>query len=328
MLDELAPQKISGIEKMIIEVKKYSRPVLSPDWKKFKDEYSSLRNSGGILYDKKTNQIILLVTARHKKDGKSRLHIAESYDGYNFRLEKEPFIDLDADSLMGVEDPRISKIGEEYYITFTAFKETDNKTYNITRIGLVKTKDFKTYTDRQIILDQYGNNKNCVIFKTPNYEGFYAIHRPFFNISREKSAACMARTMDFKKWEDLGILFKPREGMWDSARVGINTPPVKIGRKKLFMLYHGADEKNIYRLGGITLDENNPKKIIWRSKEPIISPELEWETSGGRFGAEVPNVVFTCNLIPLNKHEFLTYHSGADKYLGRAIIKTGAKPKI
>ncbi len=321
MGDELLiDPKSSKIERMVINVEKYSKPILSPDWNEFKDKYSSLRNSGGILYDKGINQIILLITARYKKDSKSRLHIAKSYNGHNFKLEEEPFIDLDADSLLGVEDPRISKIGEEYYITFTAFKEKYNGD-NTTRIGLVKTKDFKTYTDRQIILDHYSNNKNCVIFKTPNYKGFYAIHRPFVNNPKERAAAYIAKTIDLKNWEDSKILFKPREDMWDSARVGINTPPIKINRDKLFMLYHGADEKNTYRLGGIIIDENNPKNIIWRSKEPIITPELEWETSGGRSGAEVPNVVFTCNLIPLNNHEFLTYHSGADKYLGKTLIK-------
>ncbi len=319
MEGELINRKISKIEKMIIGVEKYPNPILSPEWEEFEDKYSSLRNSGGI-YHKEKESIILLVTVRHKKDNKSRLHVAKSQDGYNFKLEEEPFIDLNADSLLGVEDPRISKIKDEYYITFTSFKEM-YETGNTTRIGLVKTKDFKTYTDRQIILDHYSNNKNCVIFKIPSYEGFYIIHRPFIKNSKEKAAAYIARTIDFKNWEDLGVFLKPRKRMWDSARVGINTPPIRISRNRLFMLYHGADEQNTYRLGGIIIDENNPKNVIWRSKEPIITPELKWETSGGSSGAEVPNVVFTCNLIPLTNNEFLTYHSGADKYLGRALIR-------
>ena len=43
--------------------------------------------------------------------------------------------------------------------------------------------------------------------------------------------------------------------MWDSARVGINTPPIKIRlldhpkyKEALFMLYHGADKKNTFQL--------------------------------------------------------------------------------
>lgn len=304
-----------------IEVEKYPKPILSPKWKEFHKKFSSIRNSGGIIYDKGIKQIILLVTVRHKTDNKSRLHIAKSYDGKTFKLEEKPFIDLNQDSLMGVEDARISKIGDEYFITYTEFKETNDLTYNITRIGLVKTKDFKTYTDRKIILNKWGNNKNCIIFQDENSQKFYAIHRPFSGASDEKSAAYILKTKDFQEWEDLGVFLEPREGMWDSVRVGINSPPINIGKDMLFMLYHGADiETNTYKIGGIIIDKNNPKKILWRSKKPLIEPELRWEIQG-----EVPNVVFTCNLIPLGNNEFVTYHSGADKYLGMTKLKVKFK---
>ena len=120
------------------------------------------------------------------------------------------------------------------------------------------------------------------------------------------------------------MYFSPRPGKWDNARVGMNTPPVPIGRGKMLSLYHGATiRKNIYRLGGIITDEDDPRLIRARSsgEETIIQPELYWETDGGINGAEVPNVVFTCNLIPLGDNEYVTYYSGADKHLGVAKLR-------
>lgn len=305
-----------------IEVMKHSEPILSPEDGRFNGKYSSIRNPGGIMYNR---EIILLPTVRHTSDNKSRLHVARSADGYNFILEEKPFIDLNQDSRMGVEDARITKIGDTYYIAFTEFKETDGKTYITTRIGVVKTKDFKTYTDRKIILDTYKNNKNGVIIPDKN-GGFYVIHRPFTGVEGEISSARIAWTNDFKTFKDLGVYFSPRNGKWDNARVGLNTPPIPIGNGKELELYHGASvRKNIYRLGGLIIDEKNPRLILARSEEPLIKPEFVWETHGGVNGVEIPNVVFTCNLIPLGNNEFVTYHSGADKYLGMTKLRVISK---
>ena len=80
------------------------------------------------------------------------------------------------------------------------------------------------------------------------------------------------------------------------------------------MLYHGADKKdNIYQIGYVLLDKDNPLKILERSDTPLISPELEWEKQG-----EVNNVIFGCGLIPLNKNTLRFYYAGADKYTGYA----------
>ena len=243
--DPPSSKREGKLERMIkIDVKKYPEPILTPEDTKFNGQYSSMRNPGGVMHN---GEIILLLTVRHTSDNKSRLHIAKSSDGHNFTLEEKPSIDLNPDSLMGVEDARITKIGETYHILFTQFKETDGQTYNTTRIGHIQTKDFKTYTDRRIILDDYKNNKNGVIL--PNKEGFYVVHRPFTGDPNERPSAKIAWTKDFENFEDLGVYFSPRPGKWDNARVGMNTPPVPIGRGKMLSLYHGATiRKNIYRL--------------------------------------------------------------------------------
>jgi len=305
-----------------IIVEKNPEPIITPSM--CHGKVSSTRNPAAVRYNGK---YILLCTVR-SHDNISRLHLARSNDGKNFTIDKNPFIDIDKDSKKGVEDARIVKIGNEYYITFTAFKGRDKnekeEKINTTRIGLVKTKNFKTYYSRKIILDEYGNNKNCVIFQNQNSSEFYVIHRPILGKPNEKFSAHLARTKDFENWEHLGIFLEPRENMWDSARVGVNTPPIKIGNKLLF-LYHGAEEKtNIYSIGGILVDEKNPQEILWRSQqEPIISPELSWETGKCEDGAEVPMVVFGQGIVPSGKEKdsWEFFYGGADKYIGKARIK-------
>jgi predicted GH43/DUF377 family glycosyl hydrolase len=118
---------------------------------------------------------------------------------------------------------------------------------------------------------------------------------------------------EFKKY------LSPNENIWESARVGINTPPIKIEHEKygdsLFMLYHGAQSSpKIYSMGYIIVDEKDPLKILERSKKPIITPELDYETGKSIYSPEVPNIIFGCGLIPVSENEMRFYYSGADKY--------------
>ncbi len=290
---------------------KYSEPILTPSM--FNYKFTSIRNPGAFKYQ---DRFGMLLTVRHAKDNISRLHLAWSKDGTNFSLDEKPFINTDEDSKLGVEDARITQVENTYFITYTAFKE-HKENVNTTRIKLAKTKDFKTIEKLGVILDDYGNNKNCVIWWDKKAKIFWVIHRPF---DGGCLSARIATTKDFKNFKDYGIILKPRQGMWDDARVGMNTPLIET-EKGLFGIYHGADkQKNIYRLGYVLLDKNNPTKVIERSKKPLLEPKLWWETVGGKKGAEVPNVVFGCGLVPIQKNHFRLFYSGTDRYTGYADI--------
>jgi len=321
--DSSSREKISLLEGILknqtmeIKVQKNPEPILYPEM--FNGKYSSIRNPGAFVYGKKYG---LLCTVRYCSDNKSRLHLAWSDDGKKFILEENSFIDLGPNGLQGVEDSRISKIKDEYFITFTEFKGKGDK-INITRIGLIKTKDFKDYYDRRIILDKYGNNKNCVVFNDKESNEFYVFHRPF-NEDRYLTppGVRIAKTKDFLDFKNLGILFEPRPKMWDSARVGINTSPIEIKNKKfgnaLFMLYHGANEERTYSMGYVLVKKDDPTKILERSENPLLKPELAWEKGIGKYSSENPNVIFGCSAIPISKNEIRVFYAGADRYTGFA----------
>lgn len=313
-------KKESGLERMIkIEVKKHPEPFITPSM--CREGVSSVRNPGAI---KHKGEYILLCTIR-SSDNISRLHLARSSDGNNFKVDRNPFINTDKDSIKGVEDPRITKISDEYYIVYTLFKgvkkDIKRRTVNTTRIGMVKTRDFKNYYDKKILLDKWGDNKNGVIFQNENTGEFYVIHRPFLGKAKEKPSAYLARTKDFERWENMGIFLSPRKKMWDSARVGINTPPIKMEEGLLF-LYHGADKKkNVYKIGYVLKDPKNPIKTLYRSPEAIIKPEYGWETGECDGGAEIPMVVFGQGIVDTGKDSWEFFYGGGDRYIGKADMR-------
>ena len=82
--------------------------------------------------------------------------------------------------------------------------------------------------------------------------------------------------------------------------------------KSLLLIYNGADNKLVYRVGWALFDQKDPRKLLARSDQPIFTPEKEWEKVG-----QVPNVVFVEGLVR-EGDRWLFYYGGADKYIGVA----------
>ncbi len=312
----------SNLEEILtpIEVHKFGKITANP----LKEGYSSIRNPAAFIYK---NKIGLLYTVRQlsKNNCFSCLYLAWSKDGENFKLEKKPFIGLDKDAIRATEDPRITKIKDEYWITFTAYKGIESNK-NVIRTGLAKTKDFKSYYDRQIILDNKEENKNALLLKNSKYH--FIIDRPFTSNLEETPGAQIAQIKNLDRLEigEFKHFLSPTNNEWENARVGVNTPPIRMKHERygncLFMLYHGAQKQsNIYSIGYIFVDEKNPLKILERSKEPLMKPELDLETGKGIYPPEVPNVIFGCGAIPMSKNEIRFYYSGADRYPTFADLK-------
>ncbi len=295
----------------IIKIRKNQEPIL--DIKK--EGYSSIRNPAAFIYK---NKIGLLYTVRTSLENSS-LYLAWSDNGKDFILENKPFIELDKDSKLATEDARITRLNGEYWISFTAVKEKTPKGDWVLRVGHVKTRNFKTYYDRQIILDDKEENKNALFFKNGGYH--FIIDRPYMKNENETPGAEIAKVKNLNPliFGKFRSYLSPREDFWDNARVGINTPPITIRHEKygncLFMLYHGAQkEDNNYGIGYIIADNRNPLKILERSKEPLLNPELDFETGKGNYPPEIPNVIFGCGAIPISKNTIRFYYSGADRY--------------
>jgi len=306
-------KKISNLEQITtsIEVRKFGKPILNLA----ELGYLSIRNPSAFIYKDK---IGLLYTVRTSQQ-KSALHLAWSKNGKDFNLEHKPFIRQDSDSQLATEDARITKIKDEYWINFTSVKEISPEGNCVLRIGHAKTKDFKTHYYRQIILDGKRENKNSLFFKNGKY--YFVVDRPFMKDINETPGAEIAevkRINPLVLGEPQPYLF-PTQNPWENARVGINTPPIRIKHETygncLFMLYHGARKNpKIYSMGYIIAEEKNPLKILERSKEPLITPELNFEKGTGVYSPEIPNVIFGCGAVPISNNTLRFYYSGADKY--------------
>ena len=257
----------------------------------------------------------IMIFRSHKLNGRSILGMAESDDGYNFKVNDKPFMIPATEGIFeeyeayGVEDPRIVFIDGEYIITYSAYSKHG------VRIGLAKTIDFKSVERFSLITES--DCRNVVIFPE-KIKGLYVrLDRPHSEIS--PWSIWISYSPDLKYWGESKLIMKPLQYHWDEMKIGPGAPPIKTSRGWL-SIYHGVFptmDGSVYRLGVALHDLEDPSKIIAIGDEWILQPEEVYEITG-----YVHNVVFTCGAVPEDDGSVKIYWGGADKVMcvGIAIL--------
>jgi predicted GH43/DUF377 family glycosyl hydrolase len=213
----------------------------------------------------------------------SHLRLARSRNGLNFEIEDTAAISAANEyETFGLEDPRITKIADDYYINYIGVSPAGVTTC------LAVTKNFKSYTRLGVIFCP--DNKDVVIFPERINDRFYAIHRPASGLFK-KNDMWLSESPDLLSWGSHRFLMSPAIDGWDSLRIGAGAVPFRTDAGWA-EVYHGADSKGRYSLGAVLLDIEKPWQVLARTARPVFEPQTDYECSGF-FG----NVVFTCGLL-------------------------------
>jgi beta-1,2-mannobiose phosphorylase / 1,2-beta-oligomannan phosphorylase len=111
---------------------------------------------------------------------------------------------------------------------------------------------------------------------------------------------------------------------WEELKIGGGTPPI-LTRQGWMMVYHGVSKMNkpdagarklCYSAGVMVLDRDHPRTILYRSPQPILTPELIEERLG-----IVTDVVFPTGI---DRRDDLGYPDRFDIYYGMADSRIGA----
>lgn len=252
------------------------------------DPEVSLKDTRGVMYQGKD----YLSTMSH-------IRIARSSDGVNFTVDAEPFICPSyEDEIYGVEDARVIRLGDEYYINYTAVSSQGWCT------ALAKTTDFQSYERLGIIF--HPENKDVAIFPAVTGNKYAALHRPN-NSGFGKPSIWYAESPDLRHWGNHRCILTPRDTPYESMKVGAGSPPFRTD-SGWFSLYHAKGDNSRYSLFPLLLDHDRPWLIKSRPESPALEPETEYETEGF-----FPNVVFTNGML-VKDDNMHVYYGAADKY--------------
>lgn len=187
----------------------------------------------------------------------------------------------------GIEDARFVRFEDgTYYGTYTA--------YDGRQIApeMVATEDFRHYR----FLNLKGSavrNKGMALFPR-KLNGLYTM------LGRQDGENLyFMQSPDLLHWDSASLLATPNFP-WEVVQIGNCGSPIET-RAGWLVLTHGVGPTRKYSIGVMLLDLEDPRKIIGRLSEPILSP-----TSEEREGY-VPNVVYTCGGLVHGEHLIVPY---------------------
>ena len=300
------------------------RPIISPgdipDLGPHLRDVSAVFNPGATTFN---NQVVLILRVQNR-GRETFLMPAYSTNGIDFEVASRTIhlrgIEMVKDPIYHVYDPRMTRIGQTYYMIVAMDMPTG------CRLGLARTHDFEDFEFMGLV--SLEDNRNGVLFSEQIDGHFLRLDRP--NQVKTSSGVttgnsiCLSMSKDLIHWETQGPIFHGNFHYWDEL-IGAGPPPLKT-RHGWLLIYHGVAthfaSANIYQAGVALLDLKDPSKLIARGRYNILEPRMPYEMMG-----QVPNVVFPSGLVAKeldqegfapDQSELFIYYGAADTHVALA----------
>lgn len=202
----------------------------------------------------------------------------------------------------GVEDARISRIGNDYYMTTCSVSAERHST------TLYTSGNGLDWSLQGIILDH--QNKDMLFFEGKIGDFFYALTRPLGNLYfayppdspfEPGPSINLARSPDALHWRPVDRpMIRPRRGSTSVMRIGGGSPPI-LTPDGWLMLYHGVQPGTVvgvYRTFWALLDREHPETILEiHDSTPLLEnrPDLSESLAAQSY---LTGVVFTTGIAP------------------------------
>jgi predicted GH43/DUF377 family glycosyl hydrolase len=275
--------------------------------------------------------------------------IAFTRDGFALEPQASYEMRTPGSGGMGCEDPRVTFVPvlDRYVMAYTAFGPEGP------RIAIAVSPDGHAWERIGLVNFSapglpHGDDKDGVFFPEPVRSpagtlslAFY--HRPMLRLSAVDGRAAIPTILELPpaNRESTRIAYVPLDpvlrniraildvaetalvlapdGAWGRIKTGGGTPPVRIA-EGWFSVFHGVDAVEgptgyhmVYSAGVVVHDLDEPHRVLYRSAQPVMTPEGTDELHG-----VVNNVVFPTAIDVRAPRSFDIYYGMADARIGRA----------
>ncbi len=292
---------------------KYDTPILKPKNNTF---YSEAIFNPTVV--KEGEMIYMLFRGKKLSSGSgwSEIGLASSKDGIYFDVRLKPVISPEYKyEKYGCQDPRIVKFGKTYYLTYNGASGKHGERHSSC---LATSKDLTHWKKYGLILtkDKFKWNsglKKAGVIVPKKINGKYVM----YFLGQQRAWHCsigIAYSDDLIHWheEDAHPIMLARRGHFDSMGVEPGPTPI-ITKEGILYFYNGWDKNKTHKTGAVLLSKRNPRKILKRTKYPILEPTENWEERGIK-------VTFSEGLVRIGNKYYL-YYGAADIFIGLAISK-------
>ena len=240
------------------------------------------------------------------------IFVGFSKDGLNWEISDQP-IQFKCGNTDMIEseykyDPRVAWIEDRYWITWC------NGYYGPV-IGLGYTFDFKEFFQCENAFMPF--NRNGVLFPEKINGKYALLSRPSDNGHTPFGDIFISYSPDMKFWGEHRCVMRPTpfaESAWQCTKIGAGPVPIRTEHGWL-LFYHGVITTCAgyrYAMGAAILDINDPSKVLYRTRDYILTPQVPYEQMG-----DVPNVVFPCATLT-DGNRIALYYGAADTVVAMA----------
>ena len=245
----------------------------------------------------------------------STIGIAKSSDGLHFDNRKQ-FIEPEEEwEKFGCEDPRVTFFEGRYYVFYTALSIYPFAPEGI-RVAVAVSDDLRKIEEKHRVTTF--NSKAMTLFPERINGKVTVLFSAHTDGAKAKMVIAQADDIsEFwspKFWDSWYAkmneyeIEKLRRNDYDHVEVGATPVKTKYGWLLIYShiqnFFPGGDRGPLFGIEALLLDLNDPRKIIGRTKGPMMVPEEPYELSG-----HVSNVVFPSGA--LLDHDILTIYYGA-----------------
>lgn len=290
----------------MISAKRFpGNPILSPDTTHPWEAQASFngcpvvaRDGCHLLYRAQSDAVVV---GKHTLELSTIGH-AISFDRVTFRARRQLIVPEEKWEQYGCEDPRITAVGDDYFIFYTALAAWPPEPAEI-RVAVAVTGDFRTIKEKHLVTPF--NAKAMTLF--PERIGGKLMAILTVNPDIPPSTIAIASFTDPSELWDHGYWKKWHKEFPDYAvpllrsnhdHVEIGAPPLKTAKGWLLIYSYIRSYLTSHKFFGIEaalLDLTDPQKILAHTQEPLLYPERDYELRG-----KIPNVVFPSGALVYN----------------------------
>lgn len=259
----------------------------------------------------------MLYRAEGEDTGQGAIGLAFSEDGIHFeRYANNPVMVREYDyEKEGVEDPRIVKFGDTYYLTYTAIGSRTSG-----NICIATSKDLIEWDKKGSILQPRSDTWNSYQIKAgaivpEKINGKYVMYLQG-EAEVWKTRVGIAYSDDLIHWQEPlhEPIMHPRPGYFDSK--GTEPGAAVVLEERILLIYNGWNDAHVHKTGWVLFSKKEPTEILARCEQPILESTEDWEG----------HILFTESIV---EHQGTWYlHYGImDKVIGVATFEIfGKKP--
>jgi predicted GH43/DUF377 family glycosyl hydrolase len=255
----------------------------------------------------------------------SSIGYAESKDGVVFERRAEPLIapDQPYEQGLGCEDPRITRIGDEYFIYYTAVAGVWGPGLQV-RIALATTRDFRAITKHGVVGPRGAPSKAAALLPEPvggqyiwyftwcsDTPGSAVLYARFDSLDEVRNPPPGRIAEVIEHYDTAAVLISGDRATLNKAMVRrgpeLGTPPIRTDRGWL-LFYCNSDRvpgEPEWQISAALLDLEQPWQVIARTREPLLRPETDDELSG-----VVARVTFPSGALVLDGRVHVYYGTG------------------